>query len=127
MIRRPPRSPLFPYPPLFRSVRPAPGEAGGHELLIVSNADLFEPATIERLAERYCVLLAAAAAAPGTRLAALPVLGPVERERVLRWSAGAGDGAGAELVADAVARQARDRSRHPAVADGAPGLSHGEL
>src|SRR2546430_9294062 len=81
MIRRPPRSPLFPYPPLFRSVRPAPGEAGGHELLIVSNADLFEPATIERLAERYCVLLAAAAAAPGTRLAALPVLGPVERER----------------------------------------------
>src|SRR2546430_15940955 len=107
MIRRPPRSPLFPYPPLFRSVRPAPGEAGGHELLIVSNADLFEPATIERLAERYCVLLAAAAAAPGTRLAALPVLGPVERQRGLRWSARAGDRARAPLLAHPRARPAR--------------------
>src|SRR2546421_11284093 len=30
MIRRPPRSPLFPYPPLFRSpVRGAPAGAGG--------------------------------------------------------------------------------------------------
>src|SRR3712207_7674617 len=45
MIRRPPRSTLFPYTTLFRSVeereRPADGERGGHRA--DENADLLAP------------------------------------------------------------------------------------
>ncbi|HEV2734193.1 MAG TPA: amino acid adenylation domain-containing protein [Longimicrobiaceae bacterium] len=50
-------------------------------------ADLFDPATAERMAEGYRVLLEAAAADPGRRVSSLPLAGPEERERVLRaWN-----------------------------------------
>src|SRR3712207_7577210 len=80
MIRRPPRSTLFPYTTLFRST-------AKHDLsLLLSespqgltgtleyNADLYEQATVERMAGHLRVLLEAVTASPGTPLAALPLL-----------------------------------------------------
>src|SRR6185369_16443170 len=50
--------------------------------------DLFDPATIERLAGRFTNLLAGAVADPEARLSALPLLGETERRQLLE----AGDG-----------------------------------
>ena len=51
------------------------------------SADLFDAATVERLAVQYRTLLAAAAAAPGEPAAALPLLGAAERHQLLReWN-----------------------------------------
>ncbi|HSS51155.1 MAG TPA: amino acid adenylation domain-containing protein, partial [Thermoanaerobaculia bacterium] len=46
--------------------------------------DLFEPATIERLAAHLRSLLAAAVAFPGRRLSELPLLSPAERAQALK-------------------------------------------
>jgi amino acid adenylation domain-containing protein len=52
------------------------------------DSDLFEPATLARLATHYRELLRAAVAAPSTRLSALPLLSARERGRALRdWNA----------------------------------------
>jgi amino acid adenylation domain-containing protein len=51
------------------------------------SADLFDPATIERMMQHYRVLLEAIVAAPDTRLAALPLLtGPERRSLVEDWN-----------------------------------------
>jgi len=51
------------------------------------NTDLFDAETISRMAERYLRLLEAAATAPDTRLSALPLLSPEERDKVIyRWN-----------------------------------------
>ncbi|MEF7613131.1 amino acid adenylation domain-containing protein [Aquincola sp. MAHUQ-54] len=55
------------------------GIVGGIEY----NADLFEPATIQRLAEGYHALLQAAAADPQRAVATLPLLGTEQRRRQL--------------------------------------------
>jgi amino acid adenylation domain-containing protein len=49
--------------------------------------DLFEAATIERLAGHFQSLLAGAAAEPGRRLSELPLLTSVEREQLAAWNA----------------------------------------
>ena len=52
------------------------------------NTDLFDPATIERLAGHYTNLIAAMAANPDRPVSALGLLGPVERRRILyEWNA----------------------------------------
>jgi len=51
-------------------------------------ADLFEPATIERMASHFWQLLAAAVAAPDAPCAILPVLSATEREQLLRLGRG---------------------------------------
>ncbi|WP_437785448.1 amino acid adenylation domain-containing protein [Sorangium sp. So ce1097] len=50
-------------------------------------ADLFEKATIERMAGHLAALIEAAVIDPDREIAALPLLGPAERRRVLSWSA----------------------------------------
>jgi amino acid adenylation domain-containing protein/non-ribosomal peptide synthase protein (TIGR01720 family) len=51
------------------------------------NADLFEPSSIECMAQRLSTLLEGIVAAPERRLAELPLLPPWERERLLvRWN-----------------------------------------
>jgi amino acid adenylation domain-containing protein len=100
--------------------------------------DLFDAATVLRLARALQVLLGAAAAQPHLRLAALPLLGAGERHQVLHeWAAGAADGGPAgedgarddeALVHDLIAAQA---ARAPAaVAVAGPGgevLTYGAL
>ena len=52
------------------------------------SADLFDPATIDRLALHYRRLLMHAAAQPGTAVAALPLLDPAEATQLLQaWNA----------------------------------------
>jgi amino acid adenylation domain-containing protein len=51
------------------------------------NADLFEPATAQRLVERYLVLLDAALAAPNTALATLPWASAHDLQALAQWNA----------------------------------------
>lgn len=47
------------------------------------STELFDDVTIQRLSERFQILLKAAVAAPDTRIAALPLLSPVEEQLIV--------------------------------------------
>jgi len=69
--------------------------------------DLFEARTAELIGERFTTVLAAAAARPDTRIAALPVLSDSERQQVMvRWNPVGPDGAPDALVHGLIAAQA---------------------
>ena len=57
------------------------------QLSVEYNTDLFDRPTIERLIGRYLTILEAAAAAPATALAALPLLPDDERRLLRAWNA----------------------------------------
>ncbi len=59
----------------------------GLELALTFNADLFEPATAERLLGHLETLLEAAARDPERRIGELPLLSPAERQQLLEWNA----------------------------------------
>lgn len=64
----------------------------GMEGWIEYAADLFEAATIQRMAEHWKTLLEGVAANPDCRLSELPLLGPAERHRLLvEWNDTASD------------------------------------
>ncbi|HWN40692.1 MAG TPA: condensation domain-containing protein, partial [Thermoanaerobaculia bacterium] len=58
----------------------------GLELALTYNADLFEPATAERLLGHLETLLEAAARDPERRIGELPLLSPAERQQLLEWN-----------------------------------------
>lgn len=92
-------------------------------------SDLFDAATVERLLGHWYTLLAAAVAAPGTRLSALPMLTGAERRRALvEWNdtAHAYPGAGACLH-ELFEEQLSKRPQAPAVVGPAGELSYAEL
>ncbi|HEX8276906.1 MAG TPA: amino acid adenylation domain-containing protein [Longimicrobiaceae bacterium] len=90
--------------------------------------DLFDAATVERMAEHFRVLLAGIAADPDRRLSALPLLPADERRRVLEeWNATDRPHPVAPLVHELVAEQARRRPHALAVAAGGATLTFGEL
>ncbi|HEV2735529.1 MAG TPA: amino acid adenylation domain-containing protein, partial [Longimicrobiaceae bacterium] len=89
--------------------------------------ELFEPATLARMAGHLARLLEGMAADPARRLAELDLLAPAERERLLEWSAPAPGGAGDVFVHEAVAEQARRTPHAPAVAWEGGSLSYAEL
>ncbi|HEV3456042.1 MAG TPA: amino acid adenylation domain-containing protein [Thermoanaerobaculia bacterium] len=61
-------------------------EAAGLRTVLEFNADLFDPATIERLLLHWQTLLAGAVAAAAGQLAELPLLSAAEREQLLtQW------------------------------------------
>ncbi|HYD80083.1 MAG TPA: amino acid adenylation domain-containing protein, partial [Paucimonas sp.] len=67
-------------------------EAGRLHCELEYNTDLFEAATIERMAGHFTQLLAAAAERPDSRIADLPMLEAHERRRLLaEWNATAAD------------------------------------
>ncbi|HEX6862245.1 MAG TPA: AMP-binding protein, partial [Thermoanaerobaculia bacterium] len=59
----------------------------GLELALTFNADLFEPATAERLLGHLETLLEAAARDPERRIGELPLLNAAERQQLLEWNA----------------------------------------
>jgi amino acid adenylation domain-containing protein/thioester reductase-like protein len=61
--------------------------AGGLEALLEYNTDLFDEATIVRLAGHLRTLLEGAAANPDGRLSELPLLTEAEQERLRQWNA----------------------------------------
>ena len=72
---------------------------GGLGCAITYNTDLFDAGTVARMTGQLGVLLAGIAADPGRRVGELPLLGAVERGRVLgEWS-----GCGAEVPAGSFA------------------------
>ncbi|MFE4518419.1 amino acid adenylation domain-containing protein [Kitasatospora sp. NPDC056783] len=90
---------------------------GGLFGLITYRTDLFDAGTVQRLVERFEVLMTAATADPDRAVEALPVATDTERHDVLeRWAAGPAlpDGGAGTLTAllSAAARQAGD---HPAL------------
>ncbi|RKH61617.1 non-ribosomal peptide synthetase, partial [Corallococcus llansteffanensis] len=91
-------------------------------------ADLFEPATVARLAEHLRTLLEAALASPATPVAELPLLSFTERQLLLEtYGAPRADTASAEAVHALIARQAALHPERPAVACDGQVLTYGEL
>jgi amino acid adenylation domain-containing protein len=94
------------------------------------DADLFDPATAERLAERLSLLSAALTAAPDLPLSALPVLSPAARHQALvEWSDGGAPLPGWTVPARFAALAARTPDAPAVVMGGAAGgsLTFGEL
>ncbi|HEX8135644.1 MAG TPA: condensation domain-containing protein, partial [Actinomycetes bacterium] len=90
--------------------------------------DLFDAATVRRLAGHLGSLLAGALAAPETGLEDLPWLGAAERHQLLlEWNDTTGEPLQAEGVHRLVAQQARRRPEALAVAAGGEELTYGEL
>ncbi|HEX2254275.1 MAG TPA: amino acid adenylation domain-containing protein, partial [Thermoanaerobaculia bacterium] len=82
----------------FASIGGAPaGAESGLTLIIEFSTDLYEKATMERLARHYRELLAGIVADPRAALSALPLLDAAERRQVL--AAAAGDGLKAAVAA----------------------------
>ena len=91
------------------------------------NADMFDPATIARMAEHFQHLLAAAVATPDSPLAELGLLGAAERRRLLaEWNATAAPPAD-RCVHQLFEAQAARAPDAPAVLGAAPPLTFGEL
>jgi amino acid adenylation domain-containing protein len=92
------------------------------------STDLFDPATIARLLGHYETLLAAAAAAPETALAALPLLAPPERHQLVReHGAGAAPPATRSSALAWFEAQAAAAPEATALAWAGGALSYGEL
>ncbi|PYQ67824.1 MAG: hypothetical protein DMF53_01055, partial [Acidobacteria bacterium] len=95
------------------------------------NVDLFDAPTMVRMLDHWRGLLAGAVADSGARLSALPLLGAVERQQLLReWSDAApvGVGAGgAAPVHELFMAQAARRPDAVALVSGDQALTYGEL
>ncbi len=89
--------------------------------------ELWDAATVERVADAYVLLLQAVAAGSGRRILDLPLTTDAERGRVLHeWSAGPAP-APARLLHRRFAEQAARAPDAPAVVHGGATLSYGEL
>ncbi|HEX7239391.1 MAG TPA: non-ribosomal peptide synthase/polyketide synthase, partial [Longimicrobiaceae bacterium] len=95
---------------------------------LIYRADLFEGATIERMAEHFRLLLESAVADPGRRVGTLPLLTAAERERVVaRWSGTEAAAPPGGCVHERFAAQAARTPDAPAVTFGGEALSYAEL
>jgi amino acid adenylation domain-containing protein/non-ribosomal peptide synthase protein (TIGR01720 family) len=104
--------------------------AAGFAAVLESNACLFDAATMRRLAEQFCHLLAGAVAAPRLRLSQLPVLSPAQRHQaVSEWNDGAvGERRGRwPYVHELIAAEAASRPLAPALLWAGGSMSYGEL
>lgn len=93
------------------------------------STDLYDQATAERYVRMFHRLLRGLLADPDTRISALSLVGPAERDELLALSAGAATtgGSGPGLVVDAFAGAVRDQPAAPAVRFGPRTVSYGEL
>ncbi len=91
------------------------------------NADLFDPATVERALGQLRILLEAAVEMPDARVPELPLLSAAERHALdVEWIAPDEYPAGI-LIHEAVAAQAAGRPGAVALLDGEAALTYGEL
>jgi amino acid adenylation domain-containing protein len=91
------------------------------------STDLFDPATVLRLADHIDAMLAAIIEEPSRRLAAISLLGEAERYQVLiDWNDTAVEAPQQDMV-ELVAARAATAPRALAVAAGGASLSYGEL
>ncbi|HEX3552246.1 MAG TPA: amino acid adenylation domain-containing protein, partial [Thermoanaerobaculia bacterium] len=99
------------------------GWAGGIEL----NLDLFDEATVDRLAHRFKVLLAGITAEPGRPLSEVPLLDAVEAAQIAVWSRSAEAASVSGYLHELFEAQADLNPDVPAVVAGGENLSYGEL
>ncbi|MDI5962214.1 non-ribosomal peptide synthetase [Streptantibioticus silvisoli] len=98
------------------------------EGMIVYSTDLFERATMERLAGHFQTLLDAVTTDPAARLSAAGMLTPAERRQILvDWNGATTDGPDDVTVHQLFQEQAALRPDAPAVSCGAGALSYREL
>ncbi|MEE1805822.1 non-ribosomal peptide synthetase, partial [Streptomyces sp. BE133] len=103
------------------------GHPAGVRGFVTAAADLFEPATAERLVASLTQVLDALTAEPDTRLSAVPVLDDTERHRLLtEWNDTAADIAPATVPELFAAHVARTPDAAAVVADGAE-LTYAQL
>ncbi|MFI9387082.1 amino acid adenylation domain-containing protein [Kutzneria sp. NPDC052558] len=107
---------------LSLSLREYP-DIGGIDGVLGYAVDLFDAATIEAMADRFVRLLTAVTANPDVRIGDIDLLGPDERERLLRSVPGPAARTLPALFAD----QVRRTPDHIAVADAVTELSYVEL
>ncbi|MEW5931541.1 MAG: amino acid adenylation domain-containing protein, partial [Gemmatimonadota bacterium] len=110
-------------------VRVTLAEAGERiEGQLLYRADLFEGATVARMAEHFRLLLESAVADPDRRVGALPLLTPAERELVVaRWSGTEAAVHPERCVHELFAEQAARTPDAPAVSFGDETLSYAGL
>ncbi|RSZ60391.1 amino acid adenylation domain-containing protein [Massilia atriviolacea] len=101
--------------------------AGRIEVNLVYAADLFDPATIERMANHYAALLAALAGNPDRALGDIALLGDAERRQLLEWGAGARATGDTTAVHRLIERQAAAHPHATALIAGATTLTHAQL
>ncbi|HVR09361.1 MAG TPA: amino acid adenylation domain-containing protein, partial [Thermoanaerobaculia bacterium] len=108
--------------------------ARGLTLTFEYRRDLFDAATVRRLARQFQALLAATVAEPGREIAALPLMGAAERQQLLEWNDTAAAWRGHACLHELFEEQARRNPEAVAVvalppdgADGADGTggAHG--
>ncbi|MFD7432651.1 amino acid adenylation domain-containing protein [Streptomyces sp. NPDC059818] len=101
---------------------------GGLDGTIVYSTDLFDEATMVRLAGHFETLLGAAAHAPGARLSALEMLTAQERRDILTtWNGADNDAPDAVTVHRLFEDRAAERPDSPAVTCGSDHLTYREL
>jgi amino acid adenylation domain-containing protein len=106
------------------------GSGGGGHLRggVEYATDLFDATTIQRFADRYLRLLAAATADPGRRLSALPLLAAAERQQlVAEWNDTRAAWPRDLCIHHLVARQAELRPERVALVHGLETLTYMEL
>ncbi|HXO22566.1 MAG TPA: amino acid adenylation domain-containing protein [Thermoanaerobaculia bacterium] len=101
---------------------------GGLQGTLEYRRELFDAATIDRLAGHLAALLGGAAAGPDRRLSELPWLAPPERHQLLHeWSGATAFFAEGKLLHELFEEQAARRPWAVAVTDGGEALTYGEL
>lgn len=92
------------------------------------NTDLFDRDTVRRWIESYEILLRAVAENPGEAIAALPILGPAQRERMLvEWNRTAVDYRAEATIHELFREQVAQRPEATALLLGESRLSYAEL
>jgi len=102
-------------------------EDGGIRAAFRYAAELFEPATIARLADHYHRVLAALAADPGQALGELALLDEAEHAQLAAWGVGTASHGQAEPVHHVIARRAAAHPDAEALVFGDETLSYAEL
>jgi amino acid adenylation domain-containing protein len=95
--------------------------------LLEARGDLFEEATLARMAAHLGTLLGGALAEPSRRLSELPLLAPAEREQLAAWGRTAAGGEPGRLVHEAISAQARREPAAVAVERDGEVLTYAEL
>jgi amino acid adenylation domain-containing protein len=90
-------------------------------------SDLFDRATVARLAGHLQMLLSGALAEPDRRIAELPLLSGPERQQLLEWNDSLSEGVSADCLHERFELWASRRPEAVAVVCGAERLTYGEL
>ncbi|MFC4590847.1 non-ribosomal peptide synthetase [Sphaerisporangium corydalis] len=107
------------------SLREVDGELAGH---FDYPTDLFDRATVERMAGHYTTLLSHLADRPTTPLSQVSMLGDAERDRILvEWNDTEGPFPAGQTIHGLVAARAEAHPDEPAVVFGDQVLTHGRL